>query len=1072
MTQGGADGRWDVPTADALKRLVTEPLPLGLRGGPATRGFMREIYYDTSDGALKARGVTCRVRHGSDDRHELTVAIVTEREGASIITRADSDIPSGDVSAALDTTSDATRLLRSIVNPASLGSLLELEIERQLRLAAGGWGWFRSARFELDYASITVRTADLARSFHEIALYTLRRGQPSAERVARAIGEQYALRSVTHDRRERGEQMKSALESEALARRVGGGRWVAVVALDGPLVAALSDGTRWTLPLAEGSGEEACRLTMRRTLGSSVGDLRLLATTEGEGRLRSLEVWICTRVDRGTMKVSDPALTWVPIEEMLARIGTAQIQAAGTLAALVLLSRSELFSSLVALPSAGRLEARAQKRREATAAESPSTVRHDAAGPLLDSEVSLLSFNERVLALAEDESVPLLERVRYLAIVASNLDEFFAVRVGGLKFSGQEVSDESPGATAADTRLAQLARQTRVLLVRQYACVDACLRALVPHGVRVRTIAELTDAEREHLRGYFKSTIFAYLTPRAVTATPGHSLPVVADKGLCFAVILREGNGPQHLAELAIPPTLPRFVQLSGPTDLVAVEEVIRFALPLMYPGRRVEQAHLFRVTRYADLGVDEQRAGNLAQAVQERTLQRRHQPIVRIEVEAGMPNATREQLLRELQLEPGARPGGIGVNDVFDIPGLMDLEGLRQLADLPLAGGDLTFAPMRPRRAFADEQPFWETLRDHDVLLHHPYDDFATSVVRFFEEAATDADVAAIKVALYRAGSRSPIVDALLQAAKGGKDVTVFVELKARFDEQRNVQWMKTLESAGAHVVHGLPGFKNHSKIALVVRRERDGPRRYAHVGTGNYNAATARVYTDLGVLTSRDDICDDVTDLFNTLTGSSVPADVRYQSCLVAPNELLPGLIKRIEREAEHARASRGGRGGRAARIRLKVNGLSDRDVIQALYRAAADGVTIDLIVRGICTLAPGLPGISERIRVVSLLGRFLEHARIFAFDNAGDPEYYIGSADLRPRNLRRRVEVLVPIRAAEDRARLDAILDAELTDPTAWQLSGDGAYARTSLTSGDGVSAQTRFAAAAASLAQVPV
>jgi polyphosphate kinase len=1059
MSLDGADGRWDVPTADALKRLVSEPLPLGLREGPATRGFLRDIYYDTPDNALKTRGVSCRVRHGSDDRHELTVSIVTEQGGQSLVTRADSDIPGGDVQAALQTTNDATRLLRSIVNPSSLGPQLELEIERQLRPASGGW--WRPARFELEYAIMTVRTGELSRSFHELALRTIRRGQPSAERVARAIGEFYALRSVTHDRRERGEQLRSALESEALARKVGGGRWIAVVALDGPRVAALSDGTHWKLPLAEGSGEEAVRLTMRRTLGSSVGDLRLLATTEGEGRLRSLEVWICTRVDRGTMKASDRDLTWVPVEELLARIGTAQIQDAGTLAALVLLSRSELLPSLVALPSAGKLEARAQQRRDATSVEAP--VRQDATGPLLDSEVSLLSFNERVLALAEDESVPLLERVRYLAIVSSNLDEFFAVRVGGLKFAGQEVSDESPGASPADVRLGQLARQTRALLVRQYACLDVCLRALQPHGARVRRAAELNDAEREYLRGYFKSTIFAYLTPRAVTATPGHSLPVVADKGLCFAVILRDAHGPQHLAELAIPATLPRFIQLQATSDLVPIEEVIRNALPLMYPGRRVEQAHLFRVTRYADLGVDEQRAGNLAQAVQERTLQRRHQPIVRIEVEAGMPNATRELLLRELQLEPGALPGGFGVNDVFDIPGLMDLEGLRQIADLPLAG--LTFPPLRPRRAFAEDQPFWETVRDHDVLLHHPYDDFATSVVRFFEEAAADPDVAAIKVALYRAGSRSPIVDALLRAANSGKDVTVFVELKARFDEQRNVQWMKTLESAGAHVVHGLPGFKNHSKIALVVRREADGPRRYAHVGTGNYNAATARVYTDLGVLTSRDDICDDVSDLFNTLTGSSVPADVRYQSCLVAPNELLPGLLKRIEREAEHARA------GRPARIRLKVNGLSDRDVVQALYRAASAGVTIDLVVRGICTLAPGLTGVSERIHIVSLLGRFLEHARIFAFDNAGEPEYFIGSADMRPRNLRRRVEVLVPIRAAADRARLDSILDAELSDPTAWQLNADGTYSRTPATTGNGVSAQARFAAAV-SQSEVPV
>ncbi|MGQ0641822.1 MAG: polyphosphate kinase 1 [Gemmatimonadaceae bacterium] len=1057
MNLDGAGACWDVPTADALKRLAIEPLPLGLRAGPTSRSFLRDVYYDTAELALRRRGAICRVRHESDDKHELTVAVVTERDGQSVVTRADSDVPAGDAAAALSSTNDATRLLRSIVNPASLGPHLELEIERQIRIAsAGRW---RPARFELEYAIVTVRTAAIARSFHEVALRTLRRGRPSAEQLTRAISEFYGLRTVTHERRERGEQIRSALESEALARRVGGGRWIAVAAFDGEYIAALRDGTRWRLPLAEGSGEEACRQLMRRTLGSSVGELKLLSTTPGEGRVKSLEVWICTRVDRGKTRGRDPALTWVPIEDMLARIGTPQIQDAGTLAALVLLSRSELLPRLVALPSAGTLEARAQKRRTASTTATPRLVRQGAAGPLLDSEVSLLSFNERVLALAEDESLPLLERVRYLAIVASNLDEFFAVRVGGLKFAGQEVADESDGARPADPRLAQVAQQTRALLVRQSACADVCIRALATHGVRLRAAAQLTEAEREFLRGYFRSTIFPYLTPRAVTATPGHSLPIVADRGLCFAVMLREGNasGPQQLAELAVPATLPRFVPLATTTDLVPVEEVIRQALPLMYPGRRVEQAHLFRVTRYADLGVDEQRAGNLAQAVQERTQQRRHQPIVRIEVEAGMPNATRELLLRELQLEPGARPEGFGANDVFGIPGLMDLEGLRQLADLPLPG--LTFAPARTRRAFAEDLSLWETLRDRDVLLHHPYDDFAASVVRFFEDAADDPDVAAIKVALYRAGARSPIVDALIRAAKAGKDVTVFVELKARFDEERNVHWMKALESAGAHVVHGLPGYKNHSKIALVVRSESNGPRRYAHIGTGNYNAATARVYTDLGVLTTREQICDDVTDLFNMLTGSSVPAAVRYRACLVAPNELLPALLARIEREAEHARA------GRPARIRLKVNGLADSDVVQALYRASMDGVTVDLIVRGICTLAPGLPGISERIRVVSLLGRYLEHARIFAFDNAGEAEYFIGSADLRPRNLRRRVEVLVPISAADDRARLDAILETELRDATAWLLNGDGSYTRRRVTARDGTSAQARFAEEAA-------
>ncbi len=905
-----------------------------------------------------------------------------------------------------------------------------------------------------------MRAAGLSRSFQEISLFTIRRGRPSIEQVARALSEQLSLRSVTIDRRERGEQLRAALESEALARRVGGGSWVAVVALDGARIAALRNGSLWELPVAEGSGEDAARHVMRRVLGSSVGDLRLLTTTRGDGRVRSLEVWICTRVDRSAHALDDSTLEWAPIEEMLARIGTPSIKDAVTLAALALLARSEQLPRLVSLPSAGRIEERAQQRKQSTG-EAPKAL-PIGDGPLLDAETSLLAFNERVLALAEDASVPLLERVRYLAILSSNLDEFFSVRVGGVKFGGGDGADESLDARPADTRLVPIARQVRALLVRQNTCAEACLRALAERDIRVRGANEWSDAEREQLRAYFRSTVFPYLTPRAITQTPGHSLPTVPDRGLSIAVLLREGGpeGPLHLAELSLPDALPRFVRLGDSTAFAPLEDIVRQALPLMYPGRRVERAHLFRVTRYADLGVDEQRAGNLAQAVEERTHLRRHQPIVRIEVEQGMPNATRELLLRELELEPGMRPGTLGANDIFEIAGLMDLDALRELADLPVA--DLSFAPMRPHRVFAEDQPFWETLRERDVLLHHPYDDFATSVVRFFNEAADDPDVAAIKVALYRAGERSPIVDALRRAATNGKDVSVFVELKARFDEERNVRWTRQLQAAGVHVVSGLPGFKNHSKIALVVRRDGagGGPRRYAHIGTGNYNAGTARVYTDLGVLTAREPVCDDVSDLFNTLTGSSVPADVAYRECLVAPNVLLPGILARIEREAQHARD------GRAGRIRMKVNGVSDRDVVQALYRAAQDGVEIELVVRGICTLAPGLPGVSDRIRVVSLLGRFLEHARIYTFGNAGEPEYFIGSADLRPRNLRRRVEVLVPIRAHDDRARLDRILDTELRDPSAWTLKPDGSYARRAAPVAEGeLIAQELFAAEAA-------
>jgi polyphosphate kinase len=598
----------------------------------------------------------------------------------------------------------------------------------------------------------------------------------------------------------------------------------------------------------------------------------------------------------------------------------------------------------------------------------------------------------------------------------------------------------------------------RSLIGRQHACATLCLQDLAAHGVRVLRYAELADSQRDFLNAWFRSTVFPYLTPRAITFTPGHSLPVVAGNALCFSVALREIGVQKalHLAELTVPPELPRFVPVPESTDYIAIEDIIRPNVSLLYPGRRVEQAHLFRVTRYSDVEVDEQRSGNLVQAMQERTQQRRHQPIVRIEVEPSMPQTMRELLIRELQLEPGARPDSLQASDVFEAPGMMDLEALHALANLPLP--DLAFPPFSPRLPLAPDTPLWDTIRERDLLFHHPYDDFAATVVRFFNEAADDGDVAAIKVALYRAGERSPIIDALARAAKSGKHVTVFVELKARFDEARNVRWTRQLEAAGAHVVHGLPGYKNHSKIAMVVRREADGPRRYAHIGTGNYNAATARVYTDLGVLTSRPTICDDVSDLFNTLTGSSAPSDVAYRACLVAPNALLQPLLQRIEREADHARSGRGGR------IRIKINGLSDREVINALYRASQAGVTIELMVRGVCTLAPGVPGISDRIRVASIVGRFLEHARIYEFANAGDPEFFIGSADLRPRNLRRRIEVLVPIASPNDRARLADILDRELQEPVAWTLRSDGTYVRETGRGDNRVGSQAHFTAEA--------
>jgi polyphosphate kinase len=1056
MSNAGAVGHWDVPTADALTRLVNAPLPLGLHATPAARTFFRDVYYDIADLTLRARGVTCRMRHRSDDYHELTVSLVQSRDGEPAFTRADVDVPGGDARGALNGDSEPARLLRAIVDPAALGVHLELEIERYARTALSRW--LRRPRFDLEYDIVTVRAAGLSRTFHEIAVRVRRRGRPTAYHLSRAIGEDLGLRALTFDRRERAEQIRAALEGEVLARGVGDGKWVVIAAFDGTRIATLFEEGHRRLLVAEGSGEAACRHLMRRALGSTVGDLHLLSTTPGEGRLRSLEVWICTHMDRSERSVDSPALGWILIEEMLARVGTPEISDAATLAALALLSRSELLPRIVSLPSTRRVEERSQERRPISTDSKRGPSLGD--GPLLDAYASLLAFNTRVLALAEDGGVPLLERLRFLAIVSSNMDEFFGVQVGGIKYEGRDDVDEASDEHSVTERLTLVALQARALFARQYECEVACLHLLQAHGIRVCVSHELTIAESDHLDEYFRGAVLPYLTPRAITATPGHSLPMIADRALCFAVALSERDfpGELQLAELAVPAVLPRFVGLHGGARFVPLEEVIRRNLHRVYPGRRVERANLFRVTRYADLGVNERRAGNLTQSIDDHAQRRRHQPVVRIEVERAMPVGDRELLLRELQLEPGARPGSLGSTDIQEVAGLLDLEGLRQLADLPVPAQ--SFPPFRARAAVAEGRSLWESIREQDILLHHPYDDFSTSVVRFFKDAADDPNVPSIKVTLYRAGDRSPIVEALCRAASAGKDVTVFVELKARFDEQRNVRSTKQLEASGAHVVQGLPGFKNHSKVALVVRREESGLQRYAHVGTGNYNAGTARVYTDLGMLTARDDICDDATDLFNMLTGSSVPTDVAYRACLVAPHALLPALLARIGREAEHAQA------GKAARIRMKVNGLSDRDVVEALYRAAKAGVEIDLVVRGLCTMCPGLPGLSERVRVVSVLGRFLEHARIYTFLNDGAPEYFIGSADLRPRNLRRRVELLAPVYSAAHRARLDQILDVELNDTTAWTLESDGSYVRRSgAAGGANGSAQSIFAGEAA-------
>ncbi|TDC77724.1 RNA degradosome polyphosphate kinase [Micromonospora sp. KC606] len=672
----------------------------------------------------------------------------------------------------------------------------------------------------------------------------------------------------------------------------------------------------------------------------------------------------------------------------------------------------------------------------------PATPEDPAAEPLpedrfLNRELSWLDFNARVLALAEDPRTPLLERAKFLAIFASNLDEFYMVRVAGLKrrlSAGLPVrgGDRLP----LRTQLELIAERSADLVARHAACfVDDVQPGLAAENVRILRWAELDDPERERLRTYFREHIFPVLTPLAVD--PAHPFPYISGRSLNLAVAVRDPDGGSELfARVKVPNNVPRFVRVARDRPglrVLPVEELISVHLGQLFSGMHVVECHLFRVTRNAEVEVDEDRDEDLLQALERELARRRFGPPVRLEVAASISDHMLELLVRELDMDD---------HDVLRVPGLLDLSALWQLygeADRPDLK-DPPFVPATHPRLAEGEVPrsVFATLRDGDVLVHHPYHSFATSVQRFIEQAAADPNVLAIKQTLYRTSGDSPIVDALVDAAAAGKQVVVLVEVKARFDEVANIGWARTLERAGCHVVYGLVGLKTHCKTALVVRQEGNQIRRYCHIGTGNYHPKTARLYEDFGVLTADPEIGADLTDLFNVLTGYS--RQTAYRRLLVAPQGIRRGLVERIEREITHVRL------GMPGLVQFKVNALVDEELTDALYRASRAGVHVDLLIRGMCTLRPGVPGLSENIRVRSILGRFLEHSRIFRFGNNGDAEFWMGSADLMHRNLDRRVEALVQVSDPVARAELDHVLTAAFgPEVEAFELAADGTWTR---------------------------
>ena len=648
---------------------------------------------------------------------------------------------------------------------------------------------------------------------------------------------------------------------------------------------------------------------------------------------------------------------------------------------------------------------------------------------LIDREISWLAFNERVLELAEDESNPLLERCRYLAIFSSNLDDFFMIRVATLKRKLETgVTKKNTAGYSPIELMEEISKKTKELISRQSKCFhNDLMPKLAQNGIEITDWESLDNTEKEYINKIFTKKIFPVLTPLAVD--PSHPFPYISGLSLNLAVLVRQPDTKEELfARVKVPASLPRFIETTefASTRFIPLEKVIIANLHQLFPGMEIEDYYTFRITRNADLELDEDESENLLESMEQELLRRKFGPPVRLEVASDIDS----DLLNKLKVELSIKE-----EDISRYKEPLDLTGLNRIADLDRP--ELKFAPFKNQVAqefreidLDSNDEFFAAIRRHEILLHHPYDSFNSSVVRFLEAAATDPHVLAIKQTLYRTSGDSPIVNALIEAAEAGKQVLAVIEIRARFDEQANVRWARKLEDVGVHVVYGLVGFKTHAKLSLIVREEGNAVRRYSHVGTGNYNPKTARMYEDLGLLSADDQLGEDLNKLFNQLSGFA--PQYSYERLLVAPRTIRSGLLERINREIENKKA------GKHAFIRLKLNSLLDEEFVEALYAASIAGVEIDLVVRGICTLLLGIPGVSENIRVRSVLGRFLEHSRIFHFANGGDDEIYIGSADLMGRNLDRRVESLVLIQRKEHQLRLQGLLDLGLSEETSsWHL-----------------------------------
>ncbi len=1007
--------------------------------------LLRDTYFDTADGALLEREMTLRIRSEARGHQVLKLSINREVSLQGVVELETFETPMVQgLYQTLAGDSEIAARVRQVLEPAALRPQAAMDIDRETReLKSGRFG---RATHRIAFDEVIAHAPGAAREFQEITLIELTSGKVTLEELGDRLREEHGVMADGLDtiRRVHGSLVASnGVGIPSIPKDVQ----VALMLTRAEEVALVEGAQGLTLPTSRGSGEEIAREYLADVTGvdASGADLDLVGFAAAKKGGSDLEVWL----HELSADARPSGFIWMPVLELMQRLGAPTLRDPGLIATMLMLVRSEIGERILAdvQPSG------------AAPRELPLEPREDGLAPgkggddYLDLELSILDFNQRVLELAEDESIPLLERFRFLSIFSSNLDEFFVVRTGRLKEEVAKGNGDGYEDLSAEQLLDLIAVRVRALLARQYACYRRALEpALADRGVEIVAWENLDESAQSKLRERFTEEIFPLITPLSMSSGPGRSFPRLISLGLALAVSLRRGaEGKAELGYVPIPEDVDRFMAVPGSTSVIPVERVIAANVDQLFSSAEVGRAYAFRATRVGDVDIDEDSSGSLLLDVQDEVEARPFKPIIRLEVEDRMPREVRAFILNSIRDGQTTDGATVDTTDVYELPGLVDLTGVADLCDLEVADG--LFPPYTAHPLLEGNGSIFDVLAAGDILCHHPFHDFEATVGRFLNEAARDPDVVAIKLTLYRTGRRSPVMDALMEALSQGKDVSVFVELKARFDEESNIHWTKRLADEGARVVYGVVGFKTHAKTALVIRREADGIRRYVHIGTGNYNAATARFYTDLGLMSADPDLGADLNDFFNELTGGAGPPEKQFRRLLVAPHSLVQGIERMTRREIANAEA------GRPARIQAKLNGLADRKVVKLLYEASRKGVRVDLIVRSICTLRPGVPGLSDNVHVSSILGRFLEHSRIYYFENAGQGEYFIGSADWRARNLRRRVEVVTPVDDAAGRRLLRAVFQTQLDDPRAWRLRADGAFERAR---GDGPDSQHRFMA----------